>query len=134
MPANGWPMPHSRFWIARAKANASRPQPWATDIGSRKKPKVERTPKPIRAIRQPQTTMTVGVRQDGPETRDAEDGEDMGRALRAVADSAAQITSPAAEHQIHCWHDIYAKTEWLLSRISTMRASTASITGDRRPG
>src|SRR5690606_13460155 len=84
MPANGWPMPHSRFWIARAKANASRPQPWATDIGSRKKPKVERTPKPIRAIRQPQTMMTVGVRQDGPEMREAEDGEDMGRALRAV--------------------------------------------------
>ena len=28
-PANGWPTPHSRFWIASANENTSRPQPFA---------------------------------------------------------------------------------------------------------
>ena len=62
-PANGWPMPHSRFCSAKASANTSRPQPFAADIGVRKKPKAERGPKPISEIRQPHTMMTAGVRQ-----------------------------------------------------------------------
>src|SRR5262249_20050169 len=62
-PAKGWPTPHRRFWIAKASAKTSRPQPCALDIGVRKKPKEERGPKVRMAIRQPQTRMTVGVRQ-----------------------------------------------------------------------
>ena len=49
--------------MASASANTSRPQPLAAVIGVRKKPKVERGPKLIGPIRQPQMTMTSGVRQ-----------------------------------------------------------------------
>jgi len=64
-PAKGWPMPHNRFWIASAKANTSRPQPFASDQGLRKKPSVDRGPKVRIAIRQPQMTITAGVRHAG---------------------------------------------------------------------
>src|SRR5262245_19839704 len=63
-PATGWAAPHSSIWIASASANRSRPQPWALDMGVRKKPRPERAPKPSTAIRQPQRRMTAGVRQD----------------------------------------------------------------------
>jgi hypothetical protein len=56
-------MPHTRFCSAKASANTSRPQPFACDIGVRKKPKVDRGPNPSREIRQPQTMITSGVRQ-----------------------------------------------------------------------
>jgi hypothetical protein len=62
-PANGWPIPHSRFCSAKASAKTSRPQPFAADIGVRKKPKAERGPNPISEIRQPHRMMTAGVRQ-----------------------------------------------------------------------
>src|SRR5438105_4329182 len=62
-PARGWPMPHRRFWIAKASAKTSRPHPCALDIGVRKKPKEERGPKVKMAIRQPHTRTTAGVRQ-----------------------------------------------------------------------
>src|SRR5258708_14964685 len=62
-PAKGWPTPHKGFWIAKASANTSRPQPWALDIGVRKKPNEERGPKVKMAIRQPQTRTTAGGRQ-----------------------------------------------------------------------
>ena len=52
--------------MASASANTSRPQLLACDIGVRKKPSAERGPKPISAIRQPQMTMTSGVRQPTP--------------------------------------------------------------------
>ena len=55
-------MPHSRFCSAKASANTSRPQPFAADIGVRKKPKAERGPKPISEMRQPHRMMTAGVR------------------------------------------------------------------------
>ena len=64
-PANGCAAPHSSISIASASANTSRPQPLAAVIGVRKNPKVERGPKLIRPIRQPQTRMTSGVRQVG---------------------------------------------------------------------
>ena len=56
-------MPHTRFCSAKASANTSRLQPFACDIGVRKKPKVERGPNPSSEIRQPQRMMTSGVRQ-----------------------------------------------------------------------
>ena len=56
-------MPHNKFWIASAIENTSRPQWLACDIGVRKKPSEERGPKLIIAIRQPQITITKGVRQ-----------------------------------------------------------------------
>ena len=62
-PANGWPMPQRMFWIASAKPNTSRPQPFICDIGVRKKPSVARGPKLIMEMRQPHSTMTTGVRQ-----------------------------------------------------------------------
>src|SRR5258707_3084495 len=55
--------------MASASATTSRPQPCALDIGVRKNPNPERAPKPIIAIRQPQTRMTAGVRQ-GETTED----------------------------------------------------------------
>ena len=61
-PANGCAMPQSRFCSAKASANTSRPQPFAADIGVRKKPKAERGPKPISEMRQPHRMMTAGVR------------------------------------------------------------------------
>ena len=48
-----------------ARAKVSRDHPLATVIGSRKRPKVERMPKPTRAIRHPATITTTGVRQPG---------------------------------------------------------------------
>ncbi len=54
--------------MASAKANTSRPQPLAAVIGVRKNPKVERGPKADQLSRQPQTTMTIGVRQLAPRT------------------------------------------------------------------
>src|SRR4249920_1338326 len=61
-PAKGCPIPHSRFWMANAIENTSRPQCCSCDIGVRKKPSEERGPKAIIAIRQPQATTTAGVR------------------------------------------------------------------------
>ena len=62
-PAKGCPIPHSKFWMANAIENTSRPQWLVCDSGVRKKPSEERGPKLIIAIRQPQTTTTTGVRQ-----------------------------------------------------------------------
>ena len=56
-------MPHNRFWIAIASANVWRSQPFADVIGSRNKPREERVPKPISAMRQPAVTTITGVRQ-----------------------------------------------------------------------
>src|SRR5438105_13573675 len=61
--ANGCPRPHSRFWIATASAKTTRPVPSSVLKGWRKNPKVERGPKVRIAIRQPQATITAGVRQ-----------------------------------------------------------------------
>src|SRR6202023_1394218 len=55
-----------------ASENTSRPQPFSTDIGVRKKPSAERGPNDSIAIAQPQTMMTAGVRQftrGGPASR-----------------------------------------------------------------
>ena len=43
-------------------AAGERLQPFAVVIGSRNKPKAERTPKPVSAIRQPAMMTTVGLR------------------------------------------------------------------------
>src|SRR5262247_4504181 len=63
-PENGCAAPQIRVCIATESAKISRSQPWAAEIGVRKKPSAERGPKPIIEIRQPQTTTTIGVRQD----------------------------------------------------------------------
>src|SRR5262245_58880071 len=62
-PANGCPRPHSRFWIASAGANTSRPQPFACDSGVRKNPRDDRGPKVRTEIVHPHNTITIGVRQ-----------------------------------------------------------------------
>src|SRR5258707_10603103 len=62
-PAKGCPMPHNRFWMASAIENMSRPQWCSCDIGVRKKPNEDRGPKATIAIKQPQITTTMGVRQ-----------------------------------------------------------------------
>src|ERR1700731_3458162 len=62
-PANGCAAPHSRFCTASASPNTSRPQPFSTDMGVRKKPSAERGPNDRTAIRQPQMMITAGVRQ-----------------------------------------------------------------------
>ena len=62
-PANGWPAPHSSISIASASAELVAAPAVGGVIGVRKKPKVERGPKLITPIRQPQTRMTSGVRQ-----------------------------------------------------------------------
>src|SRR6185312_9804600 len=62
-PTKGSAAPHNRFWIATASEKTSRPQPSSCVIGWRKKPNTERGPKPRIAIRQPQPTISTGVRQ-----------------------------------------------------------------------
>src|SRR3954468_17534071 len=62
-PANGWPTPHSRFWMAMASENTSRPQFPDTDSGVRNCPTAERGPKLIKAMTQPHPTTKAGVRQ-----------------------------------------------------------------------
>ncbi len=62
-PENGWPMPHNRSWMAKADENTSRPQPLANEIGVRNWPAAERGPKVSRPIKQPQSTISAGVRQ-----------------------------------------------------------------------
>src|SRR6266700_4969013 len=63
-PAKGCPNPHTRFWIANAKENTSRPQPLANDRGVRNWPAAERGPKVSLPIRQPHRTTLAGVRHD----------------------------------------------------------------------
>ena len=46
-----------------ANANASRPNPWVLVTGVRKKPKVERGPNAMAAIRHPKRMMMPGVLQ-----------------------------------------------------------------------
>src|SRR5262245_60278262 len=75
-PANGWPRPQRMFWIASARPKTSRPQPFTCDIGVRKKPSVARGPKLIMEMRQPHSTMTIGVRQPILEALEA-DGKEM---------------------------------------------------------
>src|SRR5579883_683491 len=62
-PANGWPIPQSRFCRAKAPENTSRPQPLAIDSGVRNWPAAERGPKVSKPIRQPHRTIRPGVRQ-----------------------------------------------------------------------
>src|SRR5262245_8719155 len=62
-PANGWPRPHSSFWMATASENTSRPQFPDTDSGVRNCPMAERGPKLSKAMRQPQPITKAGVRQ-----------------------------------------------------------------------
>ena len=69
MPAKGCATPQTRFWMAMASAKVSRLQPFSVVKGVRKKPMVERGPKPIAPIRQP-APITIGaerqnVRADG---------------------------------------------------------------------
>ena len=64
-PANGWPRPHSRFWIAIANANVSRSQPRRSDSGSVNSPKLVRVPNVMIAIRQPAAMTTVRRRHQG---------------------------------------------------------------------
>ena len=59
-PANGWPSPHSRFWIASARPKTVAAPVLVDSIGCMKKPSVERGPKLSIAIRQPQMMMTSG--------------------------------------------------------------------------
>jgi hypothetical protein len=61
MPAKGCASPQIRFCMAMAKPKTSRPQPWASEIGAVNRPAVERTPKAISAIRQPETMMVSGA-------------------------------------------------------------------------
>src|SRR5436305_12689128 len=63
MPANGWAMPQTMFWTASANPNTSRPQSFACDCGLRKRPRTARGPKLKNETRQPQSTITAGVRQ-----------------------------------------------------------------------
>ena len=74
-------MPHNRFWIAKASAKTSRPQPFCDDIGLRNSPNDERGPKPSSAIRHPQRRMTIGVRQ--PSRAAVADIEVIARSRRA---------------------------------------------------
>src|SRR5882672_1473192 len=62
-PANGNAAPQSRFCTASAIAKTSRPHPFACDSGVRKKPSAERGPNATVETRQPQITITAGVRQ-----------------------------------------------------------------------
>ena len=57
--------PQIRFCIAMAKEKISRGQPCASDTGTVKKPKVERTPKFTMATRQPATIIAVMVWYQG---------------------------------------------------------------------
>src|SRR2546428_14113599 len=59
-PAKAESAPQTRFWIAIANENTSRPQPKSRLIGCRKRPKPARAPKLKPRIRQPQTMTTVG--------------------------------------------------------------------------
>ena len=81
-PENGCPRPHRMFWIAMAKANRSRPQPFNDSIGVMKKPRVERGPNAVTAARQPQMRMTAGVRQV------MEDADEFGTVMRTPKQDA----------------------------------------------
>ncbi len=62
-PTKGCAVPQTMTWIASASENTSRLQPLAADIGVRNRPSAARGPKPMAPIRQPQTRITIGVRQ-----------------------------------------------------------------------
>src|SRR5690606_28785587 len=66
-PKTGWPVPHSRFWIAMASPNVVLSQPRSSSMGSWKKPMAERGPKLMAAIRQPHNTISQG--KDGAACR-----------------------------------------------------------------
>ena len=59
-PANGAPTPQSKFWIAMARLNTSRPQPYSATMGNWNSPAAARGPKVMRAMRQPAPTTSSG--------------------------------------------------------------------------
>ena len=61
IPVNGCVMPHSKFCIATAKPNTSRPQPLSMLIGCRNSPKLWRMPSASVRITLAQTSMTAGL-------------------------------------------------------------------------
>src|SRR5215203_2174190 len=71
-PANGAPTPQSKFWIAMARLNTSRPQPYSATMGNWNSPAAARGPKVMRAMRHPAPTTSSG------ETRLAEAGMGVG--------------------------------------------------------
>ena len=100
MPASGWPTPQSRFCSASAKANTSRPQWLALDMGVRKKPCVERGPYAMIAMRQPNPTITAGVRHVASSPECARAGttlEFLG--LLVIFAPATRLDSKAAQHK-----------------------------------
>src|ERR1700694_4003030 len=62
-PANGWPIPHTRFCSAIANANVSRVHARSKVIGGRNRPKLWRVPSESISPRHPQAMITAGVRQ-----------------------------------------------------------------------
>src|SRR4029079_7555627 len=64
IPVNGCVAPQARFCTASASANVSRPQCISADMGCRNRPKPWRMPMASVRIRPPQTSTTVGVRQE----------------------------------------------------------------------
>ena len=82
--------------MARARAKVSRLQSWATVIGARNSPKIERTPKPTVAIRQPATMTITGVRQR------------CGRVLETVIHSLVCRKAPSEQISAGCYFAIVA--------------------------
>src|SRR5262249_20523877 len=100
------------FWIASARPNTSRPQPFTCDIGVRKKPSVARGPKLIMEIRQPHNTMTSGVRQP-IETLEPE-GNEMAMCPESVLTefSSRGFTRSHGHLQQHPAHGRRAASAW----------------------
>jgi len=65
--------PHTRFWMAKASENTSRPQPWTSPMGCMNRPKVARTPIANSSTSDAQTTM-FPERDDGIDEERGWDG------------------------------------------------------------
>ena len=85
--------------MASANANTSRVQPFALDIGERKKPSAERGPKLSTQMRQLTSTIASGVRQPAgfaARDRSAREGLDILECVYDDSSDAASIRTAAA--------------------------------------
>ena len=111
-PTNGCDSPQSRFWIAIASANTSRPQPRSRLIGCRKRPKLERMPNDSSTMNAPQAIALTAARDNCWDTGLPSDPQP--RASAIVGPKAAWVNATPCKaallHRVACRHGFRAST------------------------
>src|SRR5262249_46793028 len=101
------------FCRASASENTSRPQPFAVDIGVRKKPSAERGPKLTSEMRQPHSTIRAGTRQADDPAVDGCGTEDEETVMTANASLARTL--------------VRARSDAISGKVVTLRRSNLHL-------